>query len=54
MHADTVFEFIERHRKHTNVFVHCFIGISRSVSLVTMYLMRKYNLNLEKALWKIK
>lgn len=34
--------------------VHCYLGISRSPTLVTMYIMRKYNLNMEKALWKIK
>lgn len=53
-HFEKAFEFIDRNRKYTNVLVHCFLGISRSVSLVTAYLMKKYNLNFEKALWKIK
>ncbi|CAD8155482.1 unnamed protein product [Paramecium pentaurelia] len=52
--ADQTFDFIERHRKHTNILVHCFLGISRSPTIVVAYLMKKYNLNIEKALWKLK
>ncbi|CAD8196374.1 unnamed protein product [Paramecium pentaurelia] len=52
--ADQTFDFIERHRKHTNILVHCFLGISRSPTIVAAYLMRKNNMNMEKALWKLK
>lgn len=33
-HFDRCLDFIERHRKYTNVFVHCFAGISRSATIV--------------------
>ena len=33
-------EFIERTRNYTSVFVHCFQGVSRSASIVIVYLMK--------------
>jgi dual specificity phosphatase 12 len=53
-HFEKAYDFIDRHRKYTSVLVHCFAGISRSASLIIAYLMKKYNLSFEKALWKLK
>ena len=38
---DEAAEFIEGKGKKTNVLVHCMAGISRSVTLVLAYLMKK-------------
>lgn len=38
---DEAYNFIEEGRKHGNVLVHCMAGISRSVTLVILYMMRK-------------
>jgi hypothetical protein len=37
-----------------NILIHCMAGISRSVSLVTYYLMKKYHLDYDKAFYIIK
>lgn len=37
-----------------NVLVHCMAGISRSVSMITYFLMKKYNMNYEEAIKLIK
>ncbi len=36
------YDFIEKNRKQANVLVHCMAGISRSVTLVVAYLIKKY------------
>jgi len=38
----------------SNIFIHCFVGRSRSVSIIIYYLMKKYKLNYENALNIIK
>ena len=37
-----------------NILVHCMAGISRSVSLITYYLMKKYHVNYDKAICVIR
>ena len=37
----TSYDFIERNLSKTNVVVHCQAGVSRSVSIVMAYLLRK-------------
>lgn len=49
-HFDEVFNFIERVREQGNILVHCILGVSRSVSLVLAYLIRKHSYSLEQAL----
>eukprot|EP01040_Poterioochromonas_malhamensis_P009794 gene9794-10637_t len=49
-HLDTAYRFIEESRHYGNILVHCHKGISRSVSMVIGYLMRKNELTYEEAL----
>lgn len=49
-HFGEAFEFIEKGRAETNVLVHCYAGVSRSVSLVVAYLMRANKWTLNRAL----
>lgn len=51
---DHSIDFIERHRKYTSIFVHCFYGVSRSASVVIAYLMKKNKWQLERALLEVK
>jgi len=43
---DQMLEFIDENRKTTNVFVHCFAGVSRSSTAVIAYIMKKFNLTM--------
>jgi protein-tyrosine phosphatase len=40
---DECFQFIEKNISNGNVLVNCQQGVSRSASVVIMYLMRKFN-----------
>jgi len=42
--------FIEKHIQHTNVFVHCMAGVSRSGAMVVAYIMKTRNLDFYKAM----
>nr|QFG74572.1 MAG: dual specificity phosphatase, catalytic domain protein [Megaviridae environmental sample] len=47
-------EFInEARHKNGNVLIHCYGGISRSVTLATAYIMKKYAFSMNKALGRI-
>jgi len=43
---EETYNFIERCRKETNVLVHCKVGVSRSVTIVIAYLIKKYKYSL--------
>jgi len=44
------FDFFDKHRKTTNVYCHCFAGVSRSATIVIAYLMKTYNISFQEAL----
>lgn len=39
----------ESQRNHSNILVHCVSGISRSASIVIVYMMNKYKMNYDQA-----
>jgi len=42
-HFGFMLNFIDQYRMTTNVFVHCFAGVSRSATAVIAYIMMKYH-----------
>ncbi|KAK3895325.1 hypothetical protein Pcinc_000954 [Petrolisthes cinctipes] len=53
-HFQEALDFIEDGLRKGKVLVHCHWGISRSATLVTAYVMKKYTLTLEEALARVK
>ncbi|XP_044497928.1 dual specificity protein phosphatase 1B isoform X1 [Mangifera indica] len=55
LYFDECFNFIdEAKRLGGGVLVHCFMGISRSVTIVVAYLMKKHGMRLSQALAHVK
>jgi protein-tyrosine phosphatase len=51
----SVFNFIEHiHSKNKAVLINCYAGISRSTTLITSYVMRKYKMPADKAMAFVK
>lgn len=48
-YLDDAYEFIEKN-KNNNILIHCYMGASRSASILTYYIMKKYNVNYDVAL----
>lgn len=48
------FNFIEEGKRTGGVLVHCFVGRSRSVTIVIAYLMKKHGMSLSEALNLVK
>ncbi len=44
-----VINIINKNKKDGNILVHCYIGKSRSATCVIAYLMKEYNMTLEKS-----
>jgi hypothetical protein len=49
-HFNQTYDFIEQARKDTNVLVHCMAGVSRSVTIVMAYLLKKYKTSLSQVI----
>jgi len=55
MYFDECVDFIdEAKRQGGSVLVHCFVGKSRSVTIVVAYLMKKHGMTLAQALQHVK
>lgn len=49
-HFEKAYQFIDSALAHGNLVVHCHQGISRSGAIVTMYLMKKFQMGMEDSL----
>ena len=47
--VNRVINIINENKKNDNILVHCYVGKSRSATCVIAYLMKEYNMTLEKA-----
>lgn len=47
---DKVINIINDNKKNGNILVHCYVGKSRSATCVIAYLMKEYDMTLEKAI----
>lgn len=54
IHFEDAINFIEEAQTKGSVLVHCFFGVSRSATLVTCFLMKKYKITFDEALGRIK
>eukprot|EP01015_Nassula_variabilis_P017222 TRINITY_DN2697_c0_g1_i10.p2 TRINITY_DN2697_c0_g1~~TRINITY_DN2697_c0_g1_i10.p2 ORF type:complete len:147 (-),score=43.27 TRINITY_DN2697_c0_g1_i10:135-575(-) len=48
-HFESCYNFIDEGLKYTNVLVHCAAGVSRSPTIVIMYLVKKQNMTVGEA-----
>lgn len=51
---DQTYEFIDEGLRDGNVLVHCYAGVSRSTTILTAFLMKKYLWSLNETLFKVK
>ena len=49
------FKFIKKSKQqNSNILVHCFVGRSRSVSILIYYLMKEYNFSIKESIYFLK
>jgi len=53
-HFDSAYEFIKTGQEKSSVLVHCYYGISRSASIITAYIMKKYKISFDDAFQRVK
>ncbi|XP_015364696.1 PREDICTED: dual specificity protein phosphatase 12-like [Diuraphis noxia] len=53
-HFDSAYEFIKKGQETSSVLVHCYYGISRSASIITAYIMKKYKISFDDAFQSFK
>ena len=51
---DKSYNFILNSQNNGNILIHCFVGRSRSVSILIYYLMNKYGLSIKEAIYFLK
>jgi len=49
LYFDDSFEFIDEGRKLGSVYVHCYAGVSRSATIMTAYVMNRFNMTFKDA-----